>query len=251
VSTVYRPLVCLHGFTGTPRSCHALLSRLPGVVAFAPALRGHAGHDEPGPPEPFEHEVARLAAYVRAHVTERVHLVGYSLGARLGLGLLLRHPDLVAAATLVGLQPGLTSPADRDHRARRDEGWARLLEQRGIRAFVAAWERQPLFASQAGLAPEIRRAQRAERLSHHPRGLAWALRSLGTAQMPSYWEELPKVRIPVHLMAGQLDSKFKELGSLAAPALRGRMTIVDGAGHNLVLERPDAVASAILEGLVA
>jgi 2-succinyl-6-hydroxy-2,4-cyclohexadiene-1-carboxylate synthase len=195
--------------------------------------------------------VARLAESVRAAAADRVHLVGYSLGARLGLGLLLRHPDLVASATLVGLQPGLTSLAHRDRRAKQDDEWVRLLEQRGIEAFVDAWEQQALFASQARLAPELRRAQRADRLSHHPGGLAWALRSLGTARMPSYWEELPRVRIPVHLMAGQLDPKFTELGIHAARALRCRMTVVDAAGHNLVLERPDAVASAILERLSA
>ncbi|MBN1609739.1 MAG: alpha/beta fold hydrolase [Polyangiaceae bacterium] len=251
MSTHGRPLLFLHGFTGTPRCYRELLSRLPGVVALVPALRGHAGHDEPGPPEPFEQEVARLAECVRTEVAERVHLVGYSLGARLGLGLVLRRPDLIASATLVGLQPGLPSRAARERRARQDDEWVRLLEQRGIEAFVAAWERQPLFASQAMLAAEVREAQRTERLSHHPGGLAWALRSLGTARMPSYWNELPRVRTPVHLMAGQLDAKFTQLGSRAACTLRCRMTVVQGAGHNLVLERPDAVASAILQGRVA
>jgi 2-succinyl-6-hydroxy-2,4-cyclohexadiene-1-carboxylate synthase len=251
MSTLPRPLLFLHGFTGTPRCWRELLSRLPGVEAHVPTLRGHAGREERGPPVPFEHEVDRLAESVRSEVSERVHLVGYSLGARLGLGLLLRRPDLVASATLVGLQPGLARRMDRDRRARQDDAWVRLLEERGMQAFVAAWERQPLFASQAQLAPEVRRAQRADRLSHHPGGLAWALRSLGTARMPSYWEELPRVRIPVHLMAGQLDTKFKELGFRAARALRCRMTVVAEAGHNLVLERPDAVASAILEGLGA
>jgi 2-succinyl-6-hydroxy-2,4-cyclohexadiene-1-carboxylate synthase len=165
VSGICRPLLLLHGFTGTPRCFRKLLSLLPGVEALVPALRGHDGH-EPGPPEPFEHEVARLAECVRAEVTERVHLVGYSLGARLGLGLLLRRPDLIASATLVGLQPGLTSRTDVALRTRRDDEWARLLERRGIEAFVAAWERQPLFASQAKLAPEVRHAQPTERRSH-------------------------------------------------------------------------------------
>jgi pimeloyl-ACP methyl ester carboxylesterase len=52
-------------------------------------------------------------------------------------------------------------------------------------------------------------------------------------------------------MAGQLDAKFTALGFQAAHALRCDMTVIDEAGHNLVLERPDAVASAILEGLGA
>jgi 2-succinyl-6-hydroxy-2,4-cyclohexadiene-1-carboxylate synthase len=165
------------------------------------------------------------------------------------LAMMLRHPARVASATLVGLQPGLTSQADLQSRARQDDGWIQMLEAQGIEAFVTAWERQPLFASQSRLAPEVQQAQRAERLTHDPRGLAWALRSLGTARMPSYWKELSSVRIPVHLMTGQLDVKFSALSLRAARALRCRSTVVKDAGHNLLLERPDAVASAIREGL--
>ena len=88
-----------------------------------------------------------------------------------------------------------------------------------------------------------------DRLSHHPAGLVLSLRSLGLAQMPSYWDSLPRIVARVHLMTGRLDTRFTALGAGAASVLRCPLTVVEGAGHNLVLESPDAVVSALWEGI--
>lgn len=242
-----RPLVLLHGFAATPRCFGRLLSRLPGVRWLAPTVRGHDRSDAPLAPSRFEDEVSRIAGLVRAEFTERVQVMGYSQGGRLALGLLLRHPDLVHAATLIGTHPGLQDDGARARRRRADEGWCELLLEHGIEAFVDAWEKQPLFLSQRSLDPELRQQQRRERLSLRPEGLVWALRNLGLGVMPSYWERLREIQVPVHLMAGRDDEKFVRLGRRAAEALGCKLALVDGAGHNIVLERPEAVASALLE----
>jgi 2-succinyl-6-hydroxy-2,4-cyclohexadiene-1-carboxylate synthase len=249
VASVKRPVVCLHGFTGTPRCFERVCDLLPGVSVLAPVVRGHDGERVAGAPAPFEAEVDRLARLVAGHGGGRAHLVGYSLGARLALGLLVRHPALFASATLVAVHPGLQADVERDARGRADDGWCRLLEAEGLARFVDAWERQPLFASQARLDDVTLQAQRARRLSHDPQGLAWALRSLGLARMPSYWAALSALEVPVHLMAGQLDDKFTALARSAAGRLACELTVVDGAGHNVVLERPDVIAAAIRKGL--
>ena len=56
--------------------------------------------------ESFEGNLEQVARRVR-QVGASVNLVGYSLGARVALGLLASRPELVASATLVSVHPGL------------------------------------------------------------------------------------------------------------------------------------------------
>ena len=99
-------LVLVHGFTGSPTSWEAVVARLPSDwTVIAPALVGHRGGPVGDPGRGFEAEVDRLAEWVRARTSEPSHLVGYSLGARLGLGMLVRHPAQFARATLIGTNP--------------------------------------------------------------------------------------------------------------------------------------------------
>lgn len=68
--------------------------------------------------------------------------------------------------------------------------------------------------------------------------------------MPSYATELGGVSVPVSVVCGGVDQKFVTLGlDLASRIPKAAMIVVEGSGHNLPLERPDAVASAIVEGL--
>jgi pimeloyl-ACP methyl ester carboxylesterase len=60
--------------------------------------------------------------------------------------------------------------------------------------------------------------------------------------MPSYAARLAEIRIPVEVLVGGLDHKFH---TLPHPGTR---QVVDGAGHNLLIERPDVVARAIARG---
>ncbi|HVO30908.1 MAG TPA: hypothetical protein VMV18_09230, partial [bacterium] len=77
-------------------------------------------------------------------------------------------------------------------------------------------------------------------------GIAWALRSLGLSRQPDFSAELSALRAPVTLLAGSLDTKFRALHedlSRRSPLVDAR--VVEGAGHNLALEAPEAVASAV------
>lgn len=265
-----RPLVLLHGFTGSPESwarVRSLLepdpgpSRRPGPDqtaahgatsdTFAPAILGHDGTTGPPGIETFEAEVDRLAAAIRQHGVRDGHLAGYSLGGRISIGLLVRHPDLFASATLIGATPGLTSAAEREERARSDERWARLLETEGLDTFVAVWEALPLFATQQRLDPTTAAEQRRIRTSHHPDGLARSLRVLGLARMPDHRPRLADVDLPVRLVVGERDAKFGALArEMARRMPRATLTPVPDAGHNVVLERPTDIVALIREDTV-
>jgi len=207
-------------------------------VVLRPPLLGHGA---PAPSvETFDDEIERLVTFFGP---EPVHLAGYSLGARLALGIAVRHPTRVAELTLIGVHPGLATDAERDERRRADARWLELLETCGIEAFVGAWSAQPLFASQYRLPESVQVRRKKERLLHDPILLARALRVTSLAEMPNFRPLLGEARMPVTLLAGELDAKFAALAEeLVELFPDGRWMIVPRTGHDLLLERPDLVA---------
>jgi 2-succinyl-6-hydroxy-2,4-cyclohexadiene-1-carboxylate synthase len=225
------PLATLHGFTGRASDWDALSPALP------LALAGHDGAAVPAGWS-FAAEVDRVAALLPGPV----HLAGYSMGGRLALAVALAHPALVARLTLVSAHAGLESDAERAERRALDERWCATLETRGIQAFVSAWEAQPMWRSQDWLPGAVRDRQRDARLAHDPLALAAALRALGPGAMPDLWPALPRLAVPVTLVAGALDEKFTALAHrMAARIPAARVVIVGGAGHNLLLESPEQI----------
>jgi 2-succinyl-6-hydroxy-2,4-cyclohexadiene-1-carboxylate synthase len=242
----------LHGFTGSERSWAGVVPLEAGSPVLSPALSGHDGR--PGAPgvHTFEEEVDRIAAMVRATGDQPVHVAGYSLGARVALGLLVRHRELFESAVLIGGHPGLQTDRERSLRIESDEAWCRLLEGEGLLAFVRSWQAQPLFATQAQLPTEVLAKQESDRLSHDPRGLIHALRCLGLGRMPNLRPALAALDLPVKLLVGGLDSKFRALADAMALVMpSARMIEVAGAGHNLLLERPAIVRQATFEARAA
>jgi 2-succinyl-6-hydroxy-2,4-cyclohexadiene-1-carboxylate synthase len=198
----------------------------------------------------FESEVDRLAARIRDAAREPVEVLGYSMGGRLALGLLARHPALFARAWIIGANPGVASPEEREARARQEAGWAVLLEQRGIEAFVDFWSQLPLFDSQRSLPRAVLERQRARRLRHDPQGLALSLRAVGLAAMPDLRPELQRINAPISFLAGELDGRFLALArEMAWRAPAATVSAIAGSGHNVVLEQPRALAAALMEAI--
>lgn len=240
------PLVLLHGFTGAPPSWERVVATLSTPrAAAALALPGH--HPAAPVAAGFDANVDWVADQLTRARLDGCHLVGYSLGARTALGLALRHPRIPARLTLIGVHPGLDAAAERARRVDSDRGWIELLRTRGMRAFVDAWERIPLFATQEQQAPVAARArQRNIRLGHDPEGLARSLEHMGLGVMPHYGAHLADLAMPVTLVAGARDSKFAALAHTAAAHMaRARVELVPGCGHNLLLEAPAAVAGLV------
>ena len=233
-------VVLLHGFTQTGASW-APVARALGerYRAVAPDLRGHGGASATRPVS-FDAVADDLDDLLPA---AGAVLAGYSMGGRIALDYALRRPERVRRLVLVGASPGLADAAERDRRRRADDELATRIEAIGVEVFAREWGTQPLFAGQPAA---VARAARADRLRNTADGLAAALRGLGTGVMTPLWDRLGGLALPVVLVAGERDAKFRALGERMAAALpRAERVAVAGAGHAAQLERPEAVAAAI------
>ncbi len=238
------PLVLLHGFLGSGDSWKPVLAeaRLSGAPVFHPDLPGH--RQSPAP-ESFTAAVEQLAAEIGRRFAGPVGIAGYSLGGRLALGLLAAFPRLFAAALVIGAAPGLGA-AERAARAAADAAAAQRLRERGLGEFLAEWRRQPLFASQERLPAEVLAAQQAINLAHHPERLAAALERLSPGLMPDYRPRLAEIAVPVEILVGGEDGKFLALAREMERTLpHARLVVAPGAGHNVMLEAPAALAAAL------
>jgi 2-succinyl-6-hydroxy-2,4-cyclohexadiene-1-carboxylate synthase len=232
-------LVLLHGFTQTGRSWAPVVEEVrERYRCFAPDLPGH-GDADGRRPATFD----AVAAYLGALRLDRFTLCGYSMGGRLALEAALRLPARVARLVLIGATAGLEAAAEREARAAADAELAKRIEAIGLEAFVDEWGRQPLFASQPRGVAE---AAREDRLRSSAAGLAAALRGMGTGVMTPRWDRLGELKMPVTVIVGEHDEKFRAVGDRMALALPdARVIVVPGAGHAAHLEAPHAVAEAI------
>lgn len=248
-----RPLLLLHGFTGRGAAWGAH------ATAFARSFRTIVvdlpGHGRTGiHPDVARNGVERTADDL-ALLLERLGAVpssvlGYSLGARVALRLAVTHPETVARLVLESPSAGLASAAERAARRRADAALARSLERDGIEAFVAAWERQPIFAGQAALPPRRAARLRRLRLRNDAAGLAASLRAAGQGAMEPLHGRLRAVRVPTLVIAGALDPVGRARAEVVAAGVPdARLAIVDGAGHMPHEERPLRFRGLVLDFL--
>ena len=228
-------LVLLHGFTQTGASWDEVRRLLDQRYRVrAPDLRGHGTASTARPVD-----LAAVLADLAALVPPRAALAGYSMSGRIALAFALAHPGRLARLVLVGASPGVADPAERAARARGDEALAARIEATGLEAFAAEWGAQPLLAGQPPSA-------HADRLRNTPDGLAAALRGLGAGVMAPLWDRLPELTLPVTLVVGERDAKFRAVAAAMLPALPdAELVVVPNAGHAAHLEAPAAVAAVL------
>lgn len=266
-----RPLILLHGFTGSSAGWGGLTAVLaPHYRLITIDLPGHGRTDSP--PDPARYRMENVAADLTAVLQKiltaedaestkkintqrslrplRFNLLGYSMGGRLALYIALHYPHLVQSLILESASPGLETPGERAERRWRDEALAEKIEREGIRPFVNFWERLPLWDSQKQMPDETRQALRQQRLQNNPAGLVNSLRGMGTGVQPSLWPRLGQLEIPVLLLAGEFDAKFVDINRKMAAQIPGaRLEIVPEAGHTIHLERPSDFTSRLLHFL--
>jgi 2-succinyl-6-hydroxy-2,4-cyclohexadiene-1-carboxylate synthase len=233
-------MVLLHGFSATrhmwdwvaaalePQRYEPLALDLPGHGAAAAAER----------PITF----AGCVEHVLAHSPARFALCGYSLGGRVALHVALAAPQRVERLVLVSSSAGIEDPAERAERRVADRRLADELERIPFEDFIERWRTQPLFAEDP---PEVGALAREEQRRNRPGALAEVLRGIGSGEMQPLWARLGELRMPLTIVVGERDLKFRALGErMRAGAPHAELVVMPG-GHGLPLESPAALAAAI------
>jgi len=223
----------LHGFAGDPAVWDDVIAawqlpERPRVIT----LPGHGGGSLQAT---WEANLAEVAT----RIGDCTVVVGYSLGARVALGLLVEKH--CSKGVLIGVNPGI-SDEERPARRASDAAWAQLLRERGVDAFDTGWTAQPLFASQARVSPEKRARRRARRMRLDAEQLARSLEVMGLAEMPDYRGVMAAHREQIALIAGADDTKY---AAFARELLAMSTELIARCGHDPTLEQPADLAAAI------
>jgi len=237
-------VLLLHGFTNTGASWDPVVAALgERYRAVAPDIRGH-GSASLARPVMLEAVIADIAGLA----PDRFTLAGYSQGARIALHAALAPAlgERVERLVLIGASPGIADPAERAARRAADGALADEIEGARIEEFATRWAATPVLADQPAT---VTAAAHADRLLSTPAGLAAALRGLGTGTLPPLWGRLEELGMPVTLIAGERDEKFRDIGErMAREIALADLVVVAGAGHAVHLEAPARVAAEIGKG---
>jgi 2-succinyl-6-hydroxy-2,4-cyclohexadiene-1-carboxylate synthase len=235
--TIDVKLALIHGFAGDSQAWDD-------VVVAGEVVRVEL----PGHRAPAVGSWDDALAAVHAQVAAVDVVIGYSLGARVALGLIAtgRAPR----AILIGCNPGLASAEERAARVASDAAWAALLRGRGIDAFAEAWEAQPLFATQARAPAARLAARRARRRSLDPEALARSLETMGLAAMPDYHDAIAAAAPRLHLIAGADDTRYVAIArELHARSTALGLDLIAESGHDPTLEQPEGLSRTIARAL--
>jgi 2-succinyl-6-hydroxy-2,4-cyclohexadiene-1-carboxylate synthase len=238
------PLLLLHGFTGSSRAWDTIRPQLAaGAQVISIDLIGHA--QSASPPEASRYTLESCAQDLLALLDElqldKIDLLGYSMGGRAALHFAVHAPQRINHLVLESASPGLADAAERARRTQADDALANRILANGVPAFVEEWEQQPLLTLAPHVATEVRLRQHELRLDNNPVGLANSLRGMGTGRQVPLWSRLGELDLPVHLLVGANDQRYRAIAERMHALLPSSdVNIFHAAGHTAHVDQPEA-----------
>ena len=225
------PLVFVHGAGGNRLHWPPSLRRLSGLRCLALDLGGHGQSPEEGEASIDDH-VRRLDEWRRELGLERAFLAGHSMGSAVVLTAALNSPGWVAGVALLGA--GARLPVN-----------PQLLE--GIAdpgTFVETVEKIVGWSFSRLARPRMMELARRRMIETGPVVL---LRDFLACSVFDVRARVGGLRVPTVVVCGAEDRMAPPaLGEeLARSIPDARLVVIEGAGHMLMLEKPDEVEAAL------
>src|ERR1700716_3200116 len=233
-------IVLLHGagFDHTTWALHSRWFAHHGYSVLAPDLPGH-GRSSGAPLAAITDMADWTAALLDAAGAATARLVGHSMGSLIALETAARHPAKVAALSLIGTAATMTVGPDLLKAAETND--------RSAIDMVSIWGLG--FQAELGgsLAPGLWMHSGAQRVLEQCRpGVLFSdLSACNTYQ--NALSAAAQITVPTTFILGERDmmTPAKAGKTLAAALPNSRTVVLRGAGHMMMVERPDELLAAL------
>ncbi len=218
--------LCLHGLVDRIEIWNRIVEPLSerGRVARLDQ-RGHG--ESQAPPGPYTREdlASDVSAVIRALDTEKVVLVGHSMGGIISMATALAYSEQVAGLVLIGTASQCNE---------RTAGWYERIALAGEKD------------GNAGLARAIYGEKSKKVIHGDAKGIALVTRTLKSLYEDPLTPKLPAITCPVLLIVGDKDPMGPKASSIiAAQFPDAELVTIPDCGHWVHVEEPDAVLDAI------
>lgn len=227
-----RPLVLVHGFTGSRDDFADVVPDLADLGRLVLVdQRGHGGSSNPGSGYSFAQLVDDLHAFFDAAGIARADLLGHSLGGMVALRFALAHPERVASLILMDTGARAAPPIDpaleRTIAIVRAKGMVRIADRHGTLPLVG--EARDIAASEGE--ERYRERARAKLLALDPEAFA-SLAPMLSDHAP-ITARLGEIRCPTTVIVGEHDLPFVPMSEELARGIAGATLVtIPGAGHS-------------------
>ncbi|HLR31878.1 MAG TPA: hypothetical protein VK074_05275, partial [Fodinibius sp.] len=133
---------------------------------------------------------------------------------------------------------------ERSRRRATDQQRAREITT-DFERFLKGWQRLPLFESPAAGNEQTQQKYRNIQREQSPEALAASLRGFGTGSMRPCCDELPSLTLPVLLMAGSNDKKYRQINRRLVQQFPNAHFTSPEAGHRIHLDNPSAFINEV------
>jgi pimeloyl-ACP methyl ester carboxylesterase len=223
------PVVFVHGAGGTHQHWLYQVRDLPQAASYAPDLPGHGRSEGPG-----RDRVAVygdwLAGFLDELALEQAVLVGHSMGGAIALDLALRYPQRVAGLGLVATGARLrVAPALLEALSQEPEAGVKL---------IADWAFGPEASQEM-----VRLARR--QMNMIPADVLYG--DFVACDQFDVVVRLGEIQAPAFVLCGTQDrlTPVKYATYLRDQIEGATLTLVEGAGHMVMIEQPQTVSKAL------
>lgn len=228
-------LLLSNGFSGTTKVWAGVIDAL--AERYQVILWDMRGHGQSDAPEDLglytrDATIEDMLTLLKQVGASEAHIGGHSLGGYLSIELYRRRPEIFKSLLLFNTGPGFKKDEARD-------GW-------NAQCVKDAEKFETRYAEQMALPENERRKGSHKSL----RGVAQAARGILPQDDAKVIETLPNINVPTLVLVGDNDKAFKNAAEYMGIKIPGATSVViKDAGHNAMMDQPQAVSEAVLEFL--
>ncbi len=192
------------------------------------------------------HLITNFENYVDQIINEvsslpgRKYFLGYSLGGRIGLHILEKHPSLFDHYLFLSTNPGMPNDAQvaRHNRLAHDQNWAQQITKQNWLNFNHQWNAQSVF--EGSLNEPERKIESFDLLKLQNALLIWSL-----ANQKDFSEVIKANQAKLTWVVGEKDLKYSQI----AEDLKQKKILLDykriSSSHRIWLDQPEEVSQLL------